>query len=153
MRIVKIQRVVQSARILPIHVKEGDIQGKSTNFYILVSGRPRSRELRDLVSFQVDKTGPRLQNRIKNILFSFFSHLPLWVAGQFVPCPLRNLPLRTSKKNRPTSSYHLYLSVRTTSIPTTSYLPLRTPFLNVLCREMESIRNLIIQYFYCIKHI
>ena len=25
MRIVKIQRVVQSARILPIHVKEGDI--------------------------------------------------------------------------------------------------------------------------------
>ena len=45
MRIVKIQQVVQSARILPIHVKEGDIQGKSTSFYILVSGRPRSREL------------------------------------------------------------------------------------------------------------
>ena len=59
MRIVKIQRVVQSARILPIHVKEGDIRGKSTSFYILVSGRPRSRELRDLVSFQLDKTGPR----------------------------------------------------------------------------------------------
>ena len=39
----KIQRVVQSARILPIHVKEGDIRGKSTSFYILVSGRPRSR--------------------------------------------------------------------------------------------------------------
>ena len=55
----KIQRVVQSARILPIHVKEGDIRGKSTSFYILVSGRPRSRELRDLVSFQLDKTGPR----------------------------------------------------------------------------------------------
>ena len=60
MRIVKIQRVVQSARILPIHVKEGDIRGKSTSFYILVSGRPRSRELRDLVSFKLDKTGPRL---------------------------------------------------------------------------------------------
>ena len=59
MRIVKIQRVVQSARILPIHVKEGVIRGKSTSFYILVSGRPRSRELRDLVSFQLDKTGPR----------------------------------------------------------------------------------------------
>ena len=59
MRIVKIQRVVQSARILPIHVKEGDIRGKSTSFYILVSGRSRSRELRDLVSFQLDKTGPR----------------------------------------------------------------------------------------------
>ena len=59
MRIVKIQRVVQSARILPIHVKEGDIRGKSASFYILVSGRPRSRELRDLVSFQLDKTGPR----------------------------------------------------------------------------------------------
>ena len=57
MRIVKIQRVVQSARILPIHVKEGDIRGKSTSFYIIVSGRPRSRELRDLVSFQLDKTG------------------------------------------------------------------------------------------------
>ena len=60
MRIVKIQRVVQSARILPIHVKEGVIRGKSTSFYILVSGRPRSRELRDLVSFQLDKTGPSL---------------------------------------------------------------------------------------------
>ena len=58
MRIVKIQRVVQSARILPIHVKEEDIRGKSTSFYILVIGRPRSRELRDLVSFQLDKTGP-----------------------------------------------------------------------------------------------
>ena len=54
----KIQRVVQSARILPTHVKEGDIRGKSTSFYILVSGRPRSQELRDLVSFHVDKTGP-----------------------------------------------------------------------------------------------
>ena len=51
MRIVKIQRVVQRARILPIHVKKEDIRGKSTSFYILVSGRPRSRELRDLVSF------------------------------------------------------------------------------------------------------
>ena len=58
MRIVKIQRVGQSARILPIHVKEGNIRGKSTTFYILVSGRPRSQELRDLVSFHVDKTGP-----------------------------------------------------------------------------------------------
>ena len=45
MRIVKIQRVGQSARILPIHVKEGDIRGNSTRFYFLVSGRPRSREL------------------------------------------------------------------------------------------------------------
>ena len=60
MRIVKIQRVGQSGRILPINVKEGDIRGKSTRFYILVSGRPRSRELRDLVSFQLDKTGPWL---------------------------------------------------------------------------------------------
>ena len=59
MRIVKIQRVGQSARILPIHVKEGDTRGKSTRFCILVSGRPRSQELRDLVSFHVDKTGPR----------------------------------------------------------------------------------------------
>ena len=58
MRIVKIQRVGQSARILPIHVKEGDIRGKSTRLYILVSGRPGSQELRDLVSFHVDKTGP-----------------------------------------------------------------------------------------------
>ena len=58
MRIVNIQRVGQSARILPIHVIEGDIRGKSTRFYILVSGRPRSQELRDLVSFPVDKTGP-----------------------------------------------------------------------------------------------
>ena len=58
MRIVKIQRVAQSARILPIHGKEGVIRGKSTSFYILVSGRPRSRELRDLVSFQLGKTGP-----------------------------------------------------------------------------------------------
>ena len=32
MRIAKIQRVSQSARILPIHVKEGDIRGKSTSF-------------------------------------------------------------------------------------------------------------------------
>ena len=32
MRIVKNQRVGQSARILPIHVKEGDIRGKSTSF-------------------------------------------------------------------------------------------------------------------------
>ena len=45
MRIVKIQRMGQSARILRIHVKEGDKRRKSTNFYILVSGRPRSREL------------------------------------------------------------------------------------------------------------
>ena len=45
MRIVKIQRVGQSARILPIHVKEGDIRGKSTSIYNLVSGRQRSREL------------------------------------------------------------------------------------------------------------
>ena len=59
MRIVEFQRVGQSARILPIHVKEGDIRGKLTRFYFLVSGRPRSRELRDLVSFQLDKTGPR----------------------------------------------------------------------------------------------
>ena len=61
LRIVKIQQVGQSARILPIglHVKKGDLRGKSTRFYILVSGRPRSRELRDLVSFQLDKTGPR----------------------------------------------------------------------------------------------
>ena len=58
MRIVEFQRVGQSARILPIHVKEGDIRGKLTRFYFLVSGRPRSRELRDLVSFQLDKTGP-----------------------------------------------------------------------------------------------
>ena len=41
--------------------------------------------------------------------------LSQWVAGHFVPCPLRNLPLRTTKNNRPTSSYHLYLPVRTTS--------------------------------------
>ena len=75
------------------------------------------------------------------------------VAGHFVPCSLRNLPLRTTKNNRPTSSYHLYLPVRTTStyhfVPTTSYLPLYTYhfvplFLNVLYREMESIRNLTI---------
>ena len=45
MRIVKIQRVGHSARILPIYVKEGDIREKSTNFYFLVSGRSRSREL------------------------------------------------------------------------------------------------------------
>ena len=45
MRIVKIQRVGQSAHIVPIHVKEGDIRGNSTRFYFLVSGRPRSREL------------------------------------------------------------------------------------------------------------
>ena len=45
MRIVKIQRVGQGARILRIHVKEGDIREQSTSFYILVSGRPRSREL------------------------------------------------------------------------------------------------------------
>ena len=32
MRIVKIQRVGQSARILPIQVKEGNIRGKSTSF-------------------------------------------------------------------------------------------------------------------------
>ena len=54
------------------------------------------------------------------------------VAGHFVPCPLRNLPLRTTKNNRLTSSYHLYLPVRTTStyhfVPTTSYLSLRTTF-------------------------
>ena len=54
------------------------------------------------------------------------------VAGHFVPCPLRNLPLRTTQNNRPTSSYHLYLPVRTTSTyhfaPTTSYLQLRTTF-------------------------
>ena len=91
MRIVKIQRVVQSARILPIHVKEGDIRGKSTSFYILVSGRPRSRELRNLVSFQLDKTGPRLILEIgqvikkfdsnKNFLFdgnSNFVHAQVW---------------------------------------------------------------------------
>ena len=33
MRIVKIQRVGQSARILPIHVKEGVKRGKSTSFF------------------------------------------------------------------------------------------------------------------------
>ena len=32
MRIVKIQRVGQSARILPIRVKEGELRGKSTIF-------------------------------------------------------------------------------------------------------------------------
>ena len=37
------------------------------------------------------------------------------VAVHFVLCPLRNLPLRTTKNNRPTSSYHLYLPARTTS--------------------------------------
>ena len=37
------------------------------------------------------------------------------LAGHLVPCPLRNLPLRTTKNNRPTSSYHLYLPVCTTS--------------------------------------
>ena len=71
MRIVKIQRVGQSARILPIHVKEGDIRGKSTRFYILVSGRPRSQELRDLVSFHVDKTGPRIR-RCKVFFAEYF---------------------------------------------------------------------------------
>ena len=59
MRTVKIQRVGQSARILPIHFKEGDIRGKSTSFYILVSGRPRSREIIRSRIFLVDKTGPR----------------------------------------------------------------------------------------------
>ena len=44
MKIFKIQRVGQSACIPPLHVKEGDKQGKSTRFYILVSGRPRSGE-------------------------------------------------------------------------------------------------------------
>ena len=84
------------------------------------------------------------------------TNIPKLQTGELlVPCPLRNLPLRITKNNRPTSSYHLHLPVRTTSIPTTSYPPLRTRhfvplFLNVLCREMESIRNLIIQYFYCI---
>ena len=58
MRIVEFQRVGQSARILPIHVKEGDIRGKLTKYYFLVIGRPRSRELRDLASFELDKTGP-----------------------------------------------------------------------------------------------
>ena len=61
-----------------------------------------------------------------------YSRVGLTVAGHFVPCPLRNLPLRTTKNNRPTSSYHLYLPVRNTStyhfVPTTSYLPLRTTF-------------------------
>ena len=33
MRIVKIERVGQSARILPIHVKEGVKRGKSTRFF------------------------------------------------------------------------------------------------------------------------
>ena len=33
MRIVEIKRVGQSARILPIHVKEGVKQGKSTSFF------------------------------------------------------------------------------------------------------------------------
>ena len=32
MRIAKIGRVGESARILPLHVKEGDIRGKSTSF-------------------------------------------------------------------------------------------------------------------------
>ena len=45
MSIVKIQRVSQSARILPMYVKEGDKRGESTSFYILVSDRPRSRKL------------------------------------------------------------------------------------------------------------
>ena len=35
------------------------------------------------------------------------------VAGHFVPCPLHTLPLRTTKNNRPTSSYHLYLPLCT----------------------------------------
>ena len=65
MRIVKIQRVGQSARILPIHFKQGDTRGKSTRFYILVSGRPRSREIELIISriFSVDKTGPSCNRR------------------------------------------------------------------------------------------
>ena len=39
MRIVETERVGQSARILPIHVKEGFKRGKSTSFFIFVSGR------------------------------------------------------------------------------------------------------------------
>ena len=45
-RIAKIQRVGQRVgQSTRMHVKEGDIQGKSTSFYILVIGRPKSREL------------------------------------------------------------------------------------------------------------
>ena len=59
MRIVGIKRVGQSARILPVHVKEGDIRGSQRAFYNLVSGRQGSREfIRARLFFVMIKRGP-----------------------------------------------------------------------------------------------
>ena len=57
MSTVKIQRVAQSACILPMHVKEGDKRGESERFYIVVSGRPRSEELKSSYLFRLIKWG------------------------------------------------------------------------------------------------
>ena len=66
MRFVKIQRVGQSARILPIHVK-GDKRGKSTGFYILVSAWQAkvTRIIKSWFLFSMIKRGPGLgQGRV-----------------------------------------------------------------------------------------
>ena len=59
MRIVKIQRVGQSARILPIHVKEGDIREK--NYEVLYSRKWQAKVTRiNKISylFSLIKRGP-----------------------------------------------------------------------------------------------
>ena len=72
MRIVKIKRVGQGARILPIHVKKWDKLGKSTSFYILVrAGQGRHEKWWELVSFQDDKTGPCYLSQLRTITFWF----------------------------------------------------------------------------------
>ena len=44
MRIIKFERVGQSARILPIHVKEGVKRGKSTSFFHFRKGQEFGHE-------------------------------------------------------------------------------------------------------------
>ena len=88
---------------------------------------------------------PRYFRKRSRSPFRRFLQYEYPVAGHFVPCRLRNLPLRTTKNNRPTSSYHLYLPLRTYHfVPTTSYLPHRNTFLMFDVASLSLIRNLII---------
>ena len=71
MRIAKIQRVGQSARILPIHVEEGDLQGKSTSFlYSFKLQAKVTRINKSLFVFWMIKLGPWYRyTAMKNIFF------------------------------------------------------------------------------------
>ena len=64
MRIVKIQRVVQSARIHSILVKEGDKRGKSMNFLYFRKRQAKVKRInKNLYVFWMIKRGPGLEDQ------------------------------------------------------------------------------------------